>query len=149
MSRRTGTFVIAGAAFLLSACTPRHILQMSSPEQSTTVTLFDAGEEGVADDDEVVVLDQPARIAKVTTFFKKRLDKWQPYAGKVDTARRYQISFRRGDEVTDRFWIVDGALFLHSPNGKYFSCALTEEERSRLLGLFTKASPPSQETSRL
>jgi hypothetical protein len=142
-------FVVASVAFLLPACMQRHILQMSSPEQATTVTLFDAGEDAGANDDGIVVLDGPARIVKVAAFFKKRMDKWKPYSGRVDTARRYQISFRKGDEVTDRFWIVDGALFLHTPSGKYFSCDLTDDERTQLLALFADSKRPAVETSRL
>lgn len=149
MSMRTRMFVVAGMAFLSPACMPRHILQMSSPEQVTTVTLFDGGEDAATEDDGVVVLDQPARIAKVAAFFKRRTEKWKPYSGKIDTVRRYQISFRKGDEVTDRFWIVEGALFLHSPSGKYFSCELTDGERTQLLGLFADSKRSAPQTSRL
>jgi hypothetical protein len=137
MSIRTRTFVAVGIAFLIPACTPRHILQMSSPEQASTVTLFDAGEQADAEDDQVVVLDQPKRIARVAEFFQKRAERWEKFEGKVDSQRRYQISFRKGDDVTDRFWIVSGSLVLHSPSGEYYTCDLSDAERSQLLNLFS------------
>ncbi len=137
MSNRTGMFVVASIAFLVPACSPRHILQMSSPEQASTVTLFDAGDDAGAEDDRVVVLDRPAEIAKVARFFQKRAEQWEKSDGKGDALRRYQISFRKGEDVTDRFWIVGGALVLHSPSGEYYSCDLSEAERSQLLSLFS------------
>jgi hypothetical protein len=139
MSNRTRMFVVAGIAFLIPACTPRHILQMSSPEQASTVTLFDAGEQADADDDQVVVLDQPARIARVASFFQKRAERWEKFDGKVASQRRYQISFRKGDDVTDRFWITSGSLILHSPSGEYYTCDLSDAERSQLLKLFSES----------
>jgi hypothetical protein len=132
-------FVAVGVAILIPGCTPRHILQMSSPEQASTVSLLDAGESADADDDKLVVLDQPARIARVAAFFQKRTQKWEKSDGKMEAARRYQISFRKGDDVTDRFWIAGGSLVLHSPNGQYFTCDLSETERSQLLSLFAES----------
>ncbi|MGE5192458.1 MAG: hypothetical protein ACM3U2_08135 [Deltaproteobacteria bacterium] len=140
MSIRTRMFVVAAVAFLSPACT-RHILQMSSPEQASTVTLFDGGEEGAAEDDTVVVLNEPAQISRVARYFRKRAGKWEPYTGRIDQSRRYQISFRKGDDVTDRFWIVKGSLFLHSPTGKYYKCDLSDAERSELLNLFSDSRP--------
>lgn len=140
MSIRTRMFVVAAAALALPACT-RHILQMSSPAQATTVTLLDGGEGADAADDRVVVLDQPKPIGKVAWFFQKRAAKWEPYTGKIDRTRRYQISFRKGDEVTDRFWIVEDSLFLHTPSGKYYTCKLSDAERSELLNLFSDSQP--------
>ncbi len=147
MSIRTGTFVVAAAALLLPACT-RHVLQMSSPERSTTVTLFDRGDQKADGDDRVVVLEQPAEIARVAAYFQKRASKWEPYTGKIDRTRQYQISFRNGDDVTDRFWIVNDSLFLHSPSGKYYVCRLSDVEREELLSLFSESQPAATPTAR-
>jgi len=137
MSIRTRMFVVAAAALVLPACT-RHVLQMSSPEQASSVTLFDGGADAAAEnDDAVVVLDQPKRIARVAGFFQKRAMNWEPYSGRLDETRRYQISFRKAGDVTDRFWIMDGSLLLHSPSGKYYQCALSDSERSELLSMFS------------
>jgi hypothetical protein len=135
-------FVVAAAALALPACT-RHILQMSSPAQATTVTLFDGGEGADDADDRVVVLDQPKAIARVAWYFQKRAAKWEPYTGKIDRTRRYQISFRKGDDVTDRFWIVNDLLFLHTPSGQYYTCQLSDAERAELLKLFADSQPPA------
>ncbi len=139
MSIRTGMFVVVGVAFLIPACTPRHILQMSSPEQASTVTLFDAGENADAEDDKTVVLDQPAQIARVASFFKKRAERWEKDDSQAARQRRYSISFRKGGEVTDQFWIVSGSLLLHTPAGEYYACELTDGERSQLLNLFSES----------
>jgi hypothetical protein len=134
-------FVVAAVALLSPACT-RHVLQMSSPEQASTVTLFDAGADAAAEnDDHVVVLDQPKRIARVAGFFQKRAMNWEPYSGRLDEPRRYQISFRKGNDVTDRFWIMDGTLLLHSPSGKYYQCALSATERTEILSMFSGSRP--------
>jgi hypothetical protein len=133
-------FVVAAAALMLPACT-RHVLQMSSPERASTVTFFDRGDGKADGDDRIVVLDQPAEIARVAGYFRKRAAKWQPYTGKIDHTRRYQISFRKGEDVTDRFWIVDDSLFLHSPSGKYYVCKLSDAEREELLNLFSESQP--------
>ncbi len=138
MSNRTWMFVAAGFAFLIPACSPRHILQMSSPEQASTVTLFDAGEDANDEDDQVIVLDEPARIAKVAAFFQKRAERWEKSDGKGDALRRYSISFRKGGDVTDQFWIASGSLILHTPSGEYYTCDLSEAERSQLLSLFSE-----------
>jgi hypothetical protein len=127
---------VAAYALVVAGCAQKHILRMSSPEQSTTVALFDQGEEDGTDDDTVIVLDDPARIADVTAFFKARVEKWKLLDGKPPRNRRYQISFRRWEEVTDRFWLEGRTLGLHTPSGDDFICDLSGAECAELLETF-------------
>lgn len=121
---------------LASSCSARHILRMSNPEKASAVALFDAGETTGEEDDTVIVLDEPARIARVAAFFEARAEKWDRYAGKVNVKRRYQISFRRGEDVTDQFWIAGTRLLLHTPSGVYYRCDVSDAEVAELLEIF-------------
>lgn len=141
MAMRTGMFVGVLGLLLSAGCMQRHVLRMASPERASTVTLLDQGEDSGTEDDRVVVLDEPARIARVADFLQARAEKWRPFAGKIDRPRRYQISFRKEDEVTDRFWITRDSLFLHTPSGDYYACDLADAERAELIGLFSE--PPA------
>lgn len=136
MSKRTRTFVGLIVLMVASGCSARHILRMSNPEKASAVALFDAGGTVGEDDDTVIVLDEPARIAKVAAFFEARAEKWDRYAGKANVHRRYQISFRRGEEVTDQFWIAGNRLLLHTPSGAYYTCELSDAEIAELLEIF-------------
>ncbi len=108
---------------------------MASPEQASTVTLFDQGEESRDDDDTVVVLDETERIAKVAAFFEARADKWKRFDG-TPPVGRYQISFRKGEAVSDRFWLEGGSLGLQTPEGQYYTCNISTAERTELLNIF-------------
>jgi hypothetical protein len=125
---------------MAAGCMQRHVLRMSSPERSSTVTLLDQGDDPGTDDDRVTVLDEPAQIARVAEFLQARAEKWRPFTGKVNRPRRYQITLRKDDEVTDRFWITRDSLFLHTPSGDYYSCDLTDAERAELIGLFAQVN---------
>jgi hypothetical protein len=135
MGMRAGMLVLAMASVLMPGCSQRHILRMSSPEQSSTVALFDQGETSSDDDDTVVVLDEPEQIAKVAKFFEDRADRWKPFDGKPPHAR-YQITFRKGMTVSDTFWLEGGTLGLKTPEGKYFVCDVASAERAELFNLF-------------
>ena len=138
MSHRTGMFVGLLGLFLAAGCMQRHVLRMATPERSSTVTLLDQGDDEGTDDDRLIVLDEPARIGRVADFLQARAEKWRPFAGRVDRPRRYQMTFRKEDEVTDRFWITRDSLFLHTPSGDYYACDLTDTERAELIGLFAE-----------
>lgn len=117
-------------------CSQRHILRMSSPELSTTVTLHDDGPTGSEDDDTTIVLDEPKRIVKVAAFFEARTDKWVPMNEESRRKPRIAISFRRGDQETDRFWLERDRLCLRQPNGDYYTCYLSDAERAELKNYF-------------
>jgi hypothetical protein len=135
MGMRAGMLAAAIAVVLMPGCSQRHILRMSSPEEASTVTLFDQGETNREDDDTVVVLDQPVRIAKAARFFEDRADRWKAFDGKPPMAR-YQISFRKGMTVSDNFWLEGGSLGLKTPEGKYYICDVSSAERAELLNIF-------------
>jgi hypothetical protein len=137
MTMRTGMFVGLTGLLLVAGCMQRHVLRMASPERASTVTLLDQGDDPGTEDDTVVVLEEPARIARVADFLQARAEKWRPFTGKIDRPRRYQMTFRKEDEVTDRFWITRDSLFLHTPSGDYYACDLTDAERAELIGLFS------------
>jgi hypothetical protein len=143
MAMRTGMFVGCLGLLLAAGCMQRHVLRMSSPERASTVTLLDQGDDPGTEDDSLVVLEEPARIARVADFLQARAEKWRPFTGKIDRPRRYQITFRKEDEVTDRFWITRDSLFLHAPSGDYFACDLADAERAELIGLFSGKSSDS------
>ena len=136
MSIRTGTFVLVLVLMPGWGCSQRHILRMSNPELSTTVTLFDQGVAEDNDDDTVIVLDEPNRIAKVAAFFEKRADKWVLLDDDSQRPRRVVISFRKGDRDTDRFWLERDRLCLRSHSGEYYTCELSDAERAELLSIF-------------
>lgn len=140
MSFQSRMFVFLGVALAAPGCTSRHILQLSSPERASTVTLVDQGQETGPEDDTVVVLEDPARITKVAAFFEARTKKWQPMIGKPATVRRNQIKFRHGNEVTDWFWIENNYLCLSTPAGACYTCKLSDAERTELLNLFADSS---------
>jgi len=136
MSIRTWMFAVAGVLFFAPGCATRHILRMSNPEQATTVALFDQGEENGTEDDSIVVLDDSARIADVAAFFKARAEKWKPLNARPPRNPRYQISFRKWEEVTDRFWLEGRTVGLHTPAGGDFTCELSTAESAELLEIF-------------
>lgn len=135
MGKEARKLTVALAVAMVLGCSQRHILRMSSPEQASTVTLFDQGEESRDEDDTVVVLDEPERIAKVAAFFEERADKWKRYDG-TPPVGRYQISFRKGEAVSDRFWLEGGSLGLKTPEGQYYTCNVSNAERAELLNIF-------------
>lgn len=146
MSIRTGMFVVAASAALVASGCARHILRMSNPEQASSVSLFDQGPADGNEDDTLTLLDEPARIAKVAKFFEARTDRWEPVKGSPPVKRRYLISFRKGEEVTDRFWLDGTTLGLQSPRGKDYTCQLDDAERQKLIALF--ADPPRKAEAR-
>ncbi len=147
MSIRTGMFVLGmWVALVAPGCTPRVILRLSNPEQASSVTLFDQGAVGGTEDDTLAYLDQPARIAKVAAFFEERTQRWETIKGSPPVRKRYTISFRKGEEVTDRFWLEGSTLGLQTPSGNENSCILSEEERFKLLQLF--ADSPRKKDAR-
>lgn len=137
MTMRTGMFVGVLGLFLAAGCMQRHVLRMATPERSSTVTLLDQGDDPGTEDDRLVVLEEPSQIARVADFLQARAEKWRPFTGKVDRQRRYQITFRKEDEVTDRFWITRDSLFLHTPKGDYYACDLNDAERAELVAFFS------------
>lgn len=143
MSIRTRMFAGAVAVLLASGCSQRLIMRSSSPQQATSVTLSDRGETTQNEDDAIVVLEDPARIAAVAGFFEARAENWR-VLNEFPPTPRYQISFRNGTEVTDRFWLDDSALVLKTSSGKSYTCDLTSNERAKLLKNF---QPPPDSTS--
>lgn len=141
MSIRTRMFAGAVAILLASGCSQRLIMRISSPQQATSVTLSDRGETTRDEDDAIVVLEDPARIAAVAGFFEARGENWRPL-NEFPPTPRYQISFRNGNDVTDRFWLDDSALVLKTSSGKSYVCDLTSNERAKLLKNFQP--PPDQ-----
>ena len=135
MGIKARMLTVATLMAISPGCSQRHILRMSSPEQASTVTLFDQGEESRADDDTVVVLDESERIAKVAAFFDARAEKWKRFDG-TPPVGRYQISFRKGETVSDRFWLEGGSLGLKTPEGQYYTCNVSNAERAELLNIF-------------
>ena len=138
MSMRTGMFVgmlVAGAASFSAGCSQQYLLRMSSPEQANVVALFDSGNSKGNEDDAVVVLDEKARIKKAAAFFESRSSRWQPLTG-APPSPRYEVTFRKGDKVTDRFWLRDNVLCLQTPEGQYFTCEISDAERSELMNIF-------------
>lgn len=119
-----------------SGCSQRHILRMSSPELSTNVSLFDQGPTDSKDDDILIVLDEPKRIAKVAAFFEARTDKWKPLDGESRRIRQTTISFRKGDKITDRFWLERDRICLQNTNGECWACDLSDAERAELKNYF-------------
>jgi hypothetical protein len=129
-------FVLFLAMMPTSGCSQRHILRMANPELSTTVTLLDQGADDGDDDDTVIVLDEPKRIVKVAAFFEARAEKWKPLDEESPRKPRSAITFRRGDVVSDRFWLERDRLCFQSPEGRYYTCDLSDEERAELKSLF-------------
>ena len=136
MSIRTGMFVLLLAMMPAPGCSQRHILRMSNPELSTNVTLLEQGPEEGDDDDTLIVLDEAKRIVKVAAFFEARADKWAPLNEQAPRKPSSAITFRKGDQVTDRFWLERDRLCFQSPEGKYYTCDLSDDERAQLKGLF-------------
>ncbi len=136
MSTRTGMFVLMLAMMPAAGCSQRYILRMSNPELSTTVTLFDQGNEDNDDDDTTVVLDEPKRIARVAAFFEKRTQKWEPLDEEYRRKPRAAITFRKGDQESDRFWLERDRLCCRNPQGQYYVCNLSDDERAELMSLF-------------
>lgn len=131
---RSGAF-IALALLLAAGCSQHYVLRMSTPELSNFVTLLDSGTSKGKEDDGFVVLDEPARIEKAAAFFKARSSRWEPL-NDAPPVPRYEITFRKKDKVTDRFWMRDDRLCLMTPEGRYFVCSLSEAERAELLSIF-------------
>jgi hypothetical protein len=129
-------FAVVLAMIPVSGCSQRHILRMSNPEMSSTVTLFEQGAEDTADDDLTIVLDEPRRIAKVAAFFQARAEKWTPLAKEFRRKPRATITFRRNEQETDRFWLERDRLCLRQPNGEYYTCQLSDAERAELMSIF-------------
>ena len=147
MSIRTGMFVgmwVVVAALFSVGCSPQYILRMSSPEQANVVALFDSGERKGNEDDGFAVLDQRAQIKKAAMFFESLAARWRPLKG-PPPAPRYEVAFRKGDKVTDRFWLRDNVLCLRTPEGEYFTCEISEREQAELMKMFqfTADSSPS------
>ena len=136
ISIRMGMFVLMLAMLPASGCSQRHILRMSNPEQSTTVTLFEQGPEAGDADDTVIVLDEPRRIARVHAFFEARAEKWNRLEDESPRMPRSAITFRKGDRETDRFWLERDRLCFQAPSGKYFTCDLSDDERAQLQNMF-------------
>lgn len=143
MSHRTRMFAGAVAVLLASSCSQRLIMRMSSPQQATSVTLSDRGQTTRSEDDAIVVLEDPTRISAVAGFFESRAENWRAL-NEFPPTPRYQISFRNGNEVTDRFWLDEGALVLKTSSGKNYTCDLTSNERAKLLKIF---QPPLDQRS--
>ena len=141
-------FVAVLAATMGAGCSQRHILRMSNPEQATMVTLFDRGEDTGEGDDTVVVVDERPRIARAASFFEARAERWNPSNVKPAGAR-YHISFRTGDNVSDRFWLDGYTLGLTTPSGEHYTCDITESERAKLLKIFqpTESTASSRSTA--
>jgi len=99
------------------------------------VTLFDRGEDKDEGDDTVVVVDEQPRIARAASFFEARAERWNR-SNTTPAGARYHISFRKGDDVSDRFWLDGYTLGLTTPSGEYYTCAITESERAKLLKIF-------------
>ena len=129
-------FVLLLAMMPTAGCSQRHILRMSNPELSTTVTYFDQGSDDGDADDTVIVIDEPQRIAKVAAFFQARTEKWVPIEEDFRRKPRSAITFRKGDQTKDRFWLERDRLCLQQPNGEYYVCDLSDVERAELMGLF-------------
>lgn len=134
MWMRSGAFVVL-AVSLAAGCSQHYVLRMSTPELSNYVTLFDSGTSKEKEDDGFVVLDEPARIAKAAAFFKARSSRWEPLDD-TPPAPRFEITFRKQDKVTDRFFLRDDRLCLQTPEGRYFVCSLSEAEQAELLKIF-------------
>ena len=96
----------------VAGCSQRHVLRMSDPELSTTVTLHEIGPTNSPDDDTTIVLDERNRIAKVAAFFQARADKWVPMDIETRRPPRTAITFRRGDQITDRYWLERRSIVL-------------------------------------
>ena len=129
-------FVLMLTMLPAGGCSQRHILRMSSPELSTTVTFFDKGPTDSDDDDTTIVLDEPKRIAKVAAFFEARTGKYKPLDGESRRVRQTTISFRRGDKTTDRFWLERDRICLQNTDGEYYACDLSDAERAELKSYF-------------
>jgi hypothetical protein len=137
VSTRMGMFVLLLLALMPnSGCSQRHILRMSNPELSTTVSLHEVGSDEGDADDTTIVIDEPQRIAKVAAFFQARSDKWVPMDEEFRRKPRSAIAFRKGDQTKDRFWLERDRLCLQQPSGEYFVCDLSDAERAELVGLF-------------
>lgn len=148
MANRTWMFALLGAVLLSPGCTQRLVLRMST-ERPSTVTLVDKGDDNGADDDKIVVLKDRAQIETIAAFFEARVKKWQPMIGRPAAVRRNEIKFRRGNEVTDWFWLERDGLCLSTPSGRYYTCKLSEDERTELLAFFSEPVPEVEEESRL
>jgi hypothetical protein len=128
-----GTWVVV--TLFSVGCSPQYILRMSSPEQANVVALFDSGERKGNEDDAFAVLDQRAQIKKAAMFFESLSARWRPLSGDPP-APRYEVAFRKGDKVTDRFWLRGNVLCLRTPEGKYFTCEISEREQAELMKMF-------------
>ena len=117
-------------------CSQRHILRMSDPELSTTVSYFDRGPTESDDDDITIVLDEPKRIVKVAAFFQARTERWIPLDEELRRKPQVAIRFRKGDQVVESYWLERDRLCFQSPQGKYYICSLSDAERAELKNLF-------------
>ena len=129
-------FVLVLAMMPAGGCSQRHILRMSNPELSTTVTLFEQGPAEGDADDTTIVLDEPQRIAKVAAFFEARGDKWNRLEDDSRRTPRSAITFRKGDRETHRFWLERDRLCVQDHSGKYYTCDLSDDERAELQNTF-------------
>lgn len=140
MSRYLAVFV-AVATLLPAGCSQHYILRMSTPEQSNIVSLLDSGESKGDEDNSIVVIDRPAQIKRAAAFFESRTSKWERLTVAPPVAR-YEVTFRKGDRVTDRFWLGGNRLCLQTPSGQYFTCDVSDAERAELLNIFRQPAIP-------
>lgn len=136
MSMRTGMFIVMLALLPAVGCAQRYVLRMSNPEQSTTVTLFEAGRDDTDDDDRTTVLDEPERIAKVAAFFKSKQDEFYRLDSESPRMPRCTVVFRKDKEEGDRFWLDPDHLYMQAQTGEYFACKITPRERNDLVNVF-------------
>jgi hypothetical protein len=129
-------FVLILTILPACGCSQRHVLRMSDPELSTTVTFFDQGPADSDDDDTTIVLDEPKRIIKVAAFFQARTEKWVRIDEETRRKPRAAITFRKGDQTTERYWLGRDRLSFQSPEGIYYVCSLSDAERAELKNYF-------------
>ena len=136
MSIRTRMFFAMLALLLTTGCAQRYMLRMSNPEQATTVSLFEGLDASTEDDDRITTLDDPAQIARVAAFFRKKSDEFYAMNDPAPKLPVCTVTFRNDMETTDRFWVEPTHIWMKTPKNEYFRCDVKPDESQSLVAIF-------------
>ena len=133
MWRPAGMFVLS--ALVATGCSRTQIVRMTSLEQASVAKLADEGSPQKEGDEALFVLDEPLRVEDVTAFFRARADYWRP-TGDLPRPARYTLSFCKGGEVTDVFWLDQGRIETKDKSGATYCITLSDDDVDELVGYF-------------
>jgi hypothetical protein len=136
-------FIAILALSASAGCAQRYVLRMSNPEQASTVTLFEGHDPSTEDDDQITTLDDPAKIAKVAAFFRKKSDEYYAATDPGTKMPVCTVTFRNELETTDRFYIEPTHIWMKTPKDDCFRCDITPSESHALVAIFRGDSKSS------